>query len=430
MRQRLDVGVQKGIRSFSGHAVQWTCSNRACRSHLRPSQRVDPRQLPSSASLAPSAMSGSAVLPPKRPSRSPLKLQLPGADTPPAAPSRPAPPKLSLAPASPAPPPERPAPAPPGRPALKLASVTDGVASLSLAIPTQGPSHYSSALNGPSESDSEFDEDDEASAHRPWAAGEQERMAGELLNVINGPPLELEDELSGRTRRARSNSRIASRRPSFSNDANSAQAKGATHLSPPLPPNEAGGSPGLGPRLGLYGEHVQAALGVGGGATHRASPLSSPAPPSTGSAQSGYESGVSGTEDEEEEEEDALDISPATLEDLGRLGEGASGEVRKVLHKPTGIVMARKVRSRAALRLPVCRLTGEPADHYNLAEPEAAQAASSRAAFHARLHAPEHRAVLRRVSRGGESRPLACQRLRLICPPAEQHSNRHLHGVL
>ncbi|BGO91663.1 hypothetical protein NBRC10512_008111 [Rhodotorula toruloides] len=284
-------------------------------------------------------MSGSAVLPPKRPSRSPLKLQLPGADTPPAVPSRPAPPKLSLAPASPRS--DQPAPAPSGRPALKLAAVTDGLASLSLAIPKQGPSHYSSALNGPSESDSEFDEDDEASAHRPWAAGEQERMADELLNVIKGPPPGLEDELSGRTRRARSNSRVASRRPSFNNEAGSLQAKGATHLSPPLSTGEAGGSSSLAPRLGLYGEHVQAALGVGGGGSHRASPLSSPALGSTSFAQSGYESGLSGTEDEEEEE-DALDISPPTLEDLGRLGEGASGEVRKVLHKPTGIVMARK----------------------------------------------------------------------------------------
>lgn len=32
-----------------------------------------------------------------------------------------------------------------------------------------------------------------------------------------------------------------------------------------------------------------------------------------------------------------------TLQDLGRLGEGASGEVRKVLHKPSGLVMAKKV---------------------------------------------------------------------------------------
>jgi mitogen-activated protein kinase kinase len=36
-------------------------------------------------------------------------------------------------------------------------------------------------------------------------------------------------------------------------------------------------------------------------------------------------------------------LSAQTLQDLGRLGEGASGEVRKVLHKPSGIIMAKKV---------------------------------------------------------------------------------------
>lgn len=35
-----------------------------------------------------------------------------------------------------------------------------------------------------------------------------------------------------------------------------------------------------------------------------------------------------------------------TVQDLGRLGEGASGEVRKVLHKPSGLVMAKKVGTR------------------------------------------------------------------------------------
>lgn len=37
-------------------------------------------------------------------------------------------------------------------------------------------------------------------------------------------------------------------------------------------------------------------------------------------------------------------LSPETLEDLGRLGEGASGEVRKVRHNPSGTIMAKKVR--------------------------------------------------------------------------------------
>ncbi|GAA5833727.1 hypothetical protein JCM9279_001608 [Rhodotorula babjevae] len=286
-------------------------------------------------------MSGSAVLPPKRPPRSPLKLQLPGSApaTPPA--HEPGPPQLSLAPASSAPP----ASTKPGRPSLKLpAGVTNGLAGLSLAIPTKGPSHYSSALNGPDESESEFDDDDDG-AHRPWGHGEQERMAGELLDVINGPAggHELEEELSGATRRPRSNSRVASRKPSFNAELLKAAAatKAADHLSPPL--TGPGGfvstassvGAGSSPKINFYGDHVQAVL--------RESPHPSPRlplPAQTGYA-SGYESsGLSGTEDEGDD--DALDISPATIEDRGRLGEGASGEVRKVLHKPSGLIMAKK----------------------------------------------------------------------------------------
>lgn len=45
-------------------------------------------------------------------------------------------------------------------------------------------------------------------------------------------------------------------------------------------------------------------------------------------------------------ENDEIEVTPATLEDLGKLGEGASGEVRRVRHKPTGIVMAKKVSFR------------------------------------------------------------------------------------
>lgn len=289
-------------------------------------------------------MSGSAVLPPKRPPRSPLKLQLPGSApaTPPA--HEPGPPHLSLAPASSAPP----ASTKPGRPSLKLpAGVTNGLAGLSLAIPTKGPSHYSSALNGPDESESEFDDDDDG-AHRPWGHGEQERMAGELLDVINGPAggHELEEELSGATRRPRSNSRVASRKPSFNAEMLKAAAatKAADHLSPPLTgpggfvSTASSGGAAPSPKITFYGDHVQAVL--------RESPHPSPRLPlaaQTGYA-SGYESsGLSGTEDEGDD--DALDISPSTIEDRGRLGEGASGEVRKVLHKPTGLIMAKKVRS-------------------------------------------------------------------------------------
>ncbi|GAA5996771.1 uncharacterized protein JCM10292_003193 [Rhodotorula paludigena] len=285
-------------------------------------------------------MSGSAVLPPKRPPRSPLKLQLPGSSPAESSPAESGRPKLSLAPA-PVPSPRPASSSASKRPALRLPDVTAGVAKLSLDVPGQGVSRYSKALNGPSESDSEYDDDDDAS-HRPWAVGEQERMAGELLDVINGPVggHELEDELSGATRRPRSNSRFATRKPSFNADvlkaAAAAGARVEDHLSPPLPPSAAS-SAAPSPRLNFYGDHVQAVLRD----PLQPSPLGSPAllPPPVVD-HSGYESsGLSGTEDEDE---DALDIRPDTIEDRGRLGEGASGEVRKVLHKPTGLIMAKK----------------------------------------------------------------------------------------
>lgn len=49
--------------------------------------------------------------------------------------------------------------------------------------------------------------------------------------------------------------------------------------------------------------------------------------------------------------EDQMKLSNETLQDLGKLGEGASGEVRKVRHLPTGMVMAKKVN--LALRIPL-----------------------------------------------------------------------------
>ncbi|GAA6001471.1 hypothetical protein JCM10207_006683 [Rhodosporidiobolus poonsookiae] len=279
----------------------------------------------------------SAVIPPKRPPRSPLKLQLPGASpTPEEAPSRP---KLSLA--APAPPPQDGRPrssSSANRPALKLASVTAGVSGLSLAIPAQGVgvSRYSSALNASSDSETEQDDDD--SSHRPWAVGEQERMATELLDVINGTPagVELEDELSGKTRRARSASRVGSRRPSFNSEALRAQAQQNGLLAPPGGVVVTGPPPTGSPGMSFYGEHVQQALGV--------PPQAAEASPRFLSPQSGYSSGydssaLSGTDDEDD---DAFDISPEAIVDKGRLGEGASGEVRKVLHKATGLVMAKK----------------------------------------------------------------------------------------
>ncbi|GAA5926825.1 hypothetical protein JCM1841_001998 [Sporobolomyces salmonicolor] len=228
----------------------------------------------------------SAILPPKRPPRSLLKLQLPGASPDPTPPAS----EASTTTTSSS-----------SKPSLRLPSVTSGLAALSLNV----PSRYASALNGPSESDSELDDDDGNSSSRPWAVGEQERMAGELLDVINGPPAGLEDELSGRTRRARSASRVSSRRPSR-ND-----------LRPDVAPIAGNGM--LSPPLAAGGYTIAGSLG------QRAEPASRDELPT----------GDGGDDDE-------LDISPEALEDLGRLGEGASGEVRRVLHKPTGLVMAKK----------------------------------------------------------------------------------------
>ncbi|GAA6014750.1 hypothetical protein JCM11491_001964 [Sporobolomyces phaffii] len=244
----------------------------------------------------------SAIISPKRPPRSPLKLQLPGAAPPP--PSAPTPPSD---------------PSGRSKPSLKLAGVTDKLSSLSLNV----PSRYASALNGPCESDTELDDDQDGSSNRPWAVGEQERMAGELLDVINGPSaVGLEDELSGRTRRPRSASRVSSSRPSSSQGpqppsgrdtfatsgyTTSSLGGGGGMLSPPL---------ASGPTSNLVQSPVTQPLSAGG--------------------NSALDDQGGPVEDEE------LDMSPAALQDLGRLGEGASGEVRKVLHKPTGLVMAKK----------------------------------------------------------------------------------------
>lgn len=380
-------------------------------------------------------MSGSAVLPPKRPPRSPLKLQLPGtAPAPPAEPNG-GRPKLSL---NPAPPPN-----PNGRPSLKLPGLTAGLAGLSLAIPQQGVSRYSSGLDRGNLNDDddelESDSDGDGSAgHGLWAAGEQERMAGELLEVINGAPAgELEDELSGRTRRPRSNSRFVPRRPSFNNSgttqADSAQGNGAgsAHLlsppvlntvtvpaaPPPTPPPRAPPPPPSAPQLNFYGDHVRAALQSTSSLHSQAStpldtprrpaspvPLASSRRPSHDSHGFGVAEPVESDDDHFDDERDGkLDISPQTIKDLGRLGEGASGEVRKVLHIPSQIIMAKKVGPSAvdARLWSFADACCARADDHDLAESQSAQAAPPRAPVHARLHAPQHRPILRRLPRVG-----------------------------
>ncbi|BGP55721.1 hypothetical protein JCM8202_005714 [Rhodotorula sphaerocarpa] len=330
-------------------------------------------------------MSGSAVLPPKRPPRTPLKLQLPGPSPhePAAAeqPSAPPPgrPKLSLNPA--------PAPNPNGRPVLKLPGLAEGVAGLSLAIPQQGVNRYSKALDRGNldDDDDDLDSDDDGEGEGGsadnglWAAGEQERMAEELLDVINGAPAgELEDELSGRTRRPRSASRLSSRKPSFVGSAGPAAdgpdstnsgreaspAKAGEHLlSPPAGPTASPPAPPNPPLLNFYGDHVRAAL-QSSSKLHSATPQGSPRldpnlappPPLLAAPRPSFDGSVhagSGAEsddpsddedrlDEPSPRDDKLDISPQTIKDLGRLGEGASGEVRRVLHLPSQMVMAKK----------------------------------------------------------------------------------------
>lgn len=356
-------------------------------------------------------MSGSAVLPPKRPPRSPLKLQLPGAAAPAPAPA-PAPeenagggrPKLSLNPAP-----------PPGRPTLKLPGLAAGIAGLSLAIPQKGVGRYSKALDRANEDDedgnvaldSDEEDGDDGAGHGLWAAGEQERMAGELLEVINGAPAgELEDELSGRTRRPRSNSRLGSSKsstvaaggaydqgqvPPIKVNENVLLAPPAftspPAASPSTPSSSATSVPNPSPRLNFYGDHVRAALQPTSSLQSTPPPLPPPAhtSPRLGGGGPSYATGsatttsaaarrpsydgsgaVSGAEEDGSEVEGdvdhdgggggggddlhdgKLDISPQTIKDLGRLGEGASGEVRRVLHIPSQMVMAKKVGRHAA----------------------------------------------------------------------------------
>lgn len=230
--------------------------------------------------------SGSAILPPKRPPRTPLKLSL--------TPQPPSTPSLSVSlPGS------RPSSSS-GRPSLKLPGVTSNLASLSLDIPQAGPSRYRSALNGPQDSDDEGaarqeEDDDDDDEEAKWGEGDQERMAGELLDVIRGPiAVGLEDELSGRTRRmsalagAAGHMGMGSRRPSTTASLSESEA-------------EEDGSPKLGGDGSAEGDQAEALKD--------------------------------------------LEVTPDSIQDLGRLGEGASGEVRKVLHRPSGQVMAKKVRS-------------------------------------------------------------------------------------
>ncbi|KAK4703237.1 hypothetical protein P7C70_g2984, partial [Phenoliferia sp. Uapishka_3] len=269
----------------------------------------------------------SAILPPKKPSRGGMKLSLP---TPPSSAPSVAP---SLQPNGDGPP-AVPTPSPklPARPSLKLASTTSALASLSLAIPPKGPSHYGTSLNKP-----DSDEEDPK-----WGVGDQERMAGELMDAIRGSSTPgLEDELSGATRRLRSSSRVGGPRP------------------PAVSSSSSGGS-------SLSINTVASITRISDSST------------ATQSEENVPESAI------EEEPE----ILPETLQDLGRLGEGASGEVRRVLHRPSGIVMAQKrANPNVVLR---------SVDHFDIAQSKSAQAAPQGTALYAGMSTSKHRPVLRR----------------------------------
>lgn len=204
---------------------------------------------------------------------------------------------------------------PSSRPSLSLTPALKSL-SLSLSVPANAPSRYGTSLNGPEE-----DDPDDGEGDRKWGAndkGVRERMAGELKDVIRGPhagPVPgLEDELSGRTRRFPNG--ISQASSSNSIEGMAIGAVGGVGVG-----GESGSSSASGNGVAVGG--VTAVGGVG--------------------ALMGGEPLEKGLSSDKEKNSSALDVQPSTLKDLGRLGEGASGEVRRVLHLPSGIVMAKKV---------------------------------------------------------------------------------------
>ncbi|SCV71959.1 BQ2448_4653 [Microbotryum intermedium] len=279
----------------------------------------------------------SAILPPKAPRRTPLKLSLPGtpnseANTPSIAS---APPALSDSAdaSSTSTGAKGTTSAPPAttRSSLKLGALgglSSSLSNLSLSIPNDtGPSRYrSSLLRGPESSsddeaddyggrkgrdgDDDDDDDDDGGddedRHR-WRTGQQERFTGELLDVIRGP-VGLEDELSGRTRRAMSAATVRrshsdlTRKPSFER----AVSDGSIPENPFVESEDEAGSSRQ--------------------ATHESDGDHTVMSPSRLDSET-------------------LEMTADKLFDLEKLGEGASGQVRKVRFLPTGMIMAKKTIS-------------------------------------------------------------------------------------
>lgn len=243
----------------------------------------------------------SAVIPPKQPKRVPPSLRLPIA-------AASTPPSLRLATTTTALLP----PAVPRRAPLPLLALSVSAAALSL--------NSASSLSASSSSS-----DDNQQDSRGSEAGEQARRAGELLDAIRGPSTA---SSTGSSAIKTPPSAAASRRLRASASPSSSTATATTTEKVRLSADQ-DADDGRRGRLSLT-------LSISEGDAGR----------ERGDREDGRDEGT--LEDalrvqEEVEAEAMADVSPVTLVDLGKLGEGASGEVRKVRHTPSGRVMAKKV---------------------------------------------------------------------------------------
>lgn len=195
------------------------------------------------------------------------------------------------------------------RPKLKLNSISIPLSKLSLSI----PSHYSTSLNQPTDegnpSSSSSSESDSEESHK-WKKGDQARMAFEIKEIIERP-VGLEEDLAGKgngcgglriERRVRSNSRVSMVRPGTGGSSGNSESES----------------------VNIVGNNKEEQTSLGPSGLRK-------------------EDSINATEEDVGILQNELIVNPSTLLDLGRLGEGASGEVRKVKHLPTGIIMAKKV---------------------------------------------------------------------------------------
>lgn len=113
---------------------------------------------------------------------------------------------------------------------------------------------------------------------------------------------------------------------------------------------------------------------------------------------------------QELEEESELQLK-GNMEVLTRLGEGASGEVRKAMYRPTGQVMAMKV-SRLQAATSSCELTPRHTDDQHFAQSSRPPSDPARTSLQPHLPLRVHCALLWRLSR------------------QRRHEHRHLHGAV